>query len=1269
MPPTTRFFPFVSGLSQSVDDRMLDPGRPRAIENLVIEKKGRLRMRYDYDALQSSSSDANLRLYDLHVLSGKLLALSQFDGQDDTAPTNYIEGIHQYTGIAANAWVRLSQPALPPAARMRSIIYLALQVSTVTIMDVAAGNGIVGMMWLEDLAGAGVLSAQVLFVKAATGERIGTPFTVFTGANTFIRIVFLNGKFFMGGVNATTNAVKLTSYDPVTDTRVLLTDPLAAQANAINAFDMSMSHEGTTFWIAFGLANTTTGIRGYDNTGAQTYTAAGPAVLATAITILAEATNGTLRFNLLIRISATSAIDAYTYVPPATVPALSTPNMFTPDTTTRQPTMCMRTANNNHVMVAYQIGNNIQQRAFNDTTHALIAAADFLLFDSQLTSKMMSIRGQRFVGVTEVHSASPVTITNMLYQFTNLTVTGATDGRARPVAFGEPNFALAGTASSLEHIAHDVSTGLSYWGRLYIAEFIGGAGVKTLPIVSEIALVETSRRQSVQMGPDLYLTGGITMVIDGISAAESGGFMTPPRISNISTSGVGGSIPAGTYQIVAVFEMFNSQRERIQSVPSPVATAGPVAGATASITLSVSVPHTFWDASFLSSTRGPATGKPLVVFYRTKDIGAGNLTFYREKSVSIATASAGLITTTLVSADATLETGEVLYTQGARGSLSGPLPFEVCMPSVSIAASADRGLLGGLPDTSNIQESRPLFPAEPLEWSQSIAFFRATRGDVLAVARLDERRIVFTANEIFEVDGEGVDDNGVGTIGAPRRLPSDVGLFGGLLGWRSLVECQLGIMFQGLADQIYLLPRGGTTPQPIGIEVQDKLAAFPSITSAVYVSDDRTVRFTCNNSATAPTDSITLIYDLVHQMWITEGPYGAATVAGVAYQGRMTRLQGTLSVLQQRVSHPPAAIIANAWRSGTIHPFGLGQFGKVLNYQFYGEYRGDCSLKCIATYDDTTVETMRIAEVNAITIPDSSTAQNDTAFFGLFGPTTIAVGSPSSFKFTPNQMKCECVRVDFEVDVPFPNIIAGLSTQTGAGLKVNTINVSLSSLRAAGDRMVIIFMQASVGANPPTSAGWTQRNSATTSFSRTTTMERIFDGSEVSPVTFNWTGTACAMYAIGWLIRNSHASSAIEVFSSGTGVTPATTLFSSAFTPSWGLNENSLYLSALAIDTVPSLALTNTPASTARFRQRVQFAGAINADPDIDGLLAGTDRATRPVAFNASWSWPALSTAVAPLIAVRPNAAIPSEGLAYHYWAMDVEDAGKSALKSPLQMG
>src|SRR5690606_21023628 len=131
--------------------------------------------------------------------------------------------------------------------------------------------------------------------------------------------------------------------------------------------------------------------------------------------------------------------------------------------------------------------------------------------------------------------------------------------------------------------------------------------------------------------------------------------------------------------------------------------------------------------------------------------------------------------------------------------------------------------------------------------------------------------------------------------------------------------------FQGRADQIYLLPRGGGAPVAVGHAVEDKLALYPVITSATYLPNDQQARFTCNDSEGS--DGIVLIYDVTWREWFTEGPFGALIAAATKYQDRMVMLLGNV-VYQQRTAHPPAAFIQSAWRSSVVHPFGLGNLGR-----------------------------------------------------------------------------------------------------------------------------------------------------------------------------------------------------------------------------------------------------------------------------------------------------------------------------------------------------
>jgi hypothetical protein len=710
-----------------------------------------------------------------------------------------------------------------------------------------------------------------------------------------------------------------------------------------------------------------------------------------------------------------------------------------------------------------------------------------------------------------------------------------------------------------------------------------------------------------------------------------------------------------------VFEDFDANGNRVQSAPSDVFTVT-LTGAQNTITGVTVVGTHSMRIPYQNGTEFDMQSIPRCVLYRTRNNDDGNLTLYRDQSAIVSGTYLGnngetITFNNVILSDDALSANEVLYSQGERDAQSGNLPFISPEACGSIWPSADRLLSGAIPAASNIQESRNLIPGEQANWSDSIGFFRATRGRVLAVARLDERRIVWTDSEIFELDGEGVDDNGFGTIGAPRRLPSEVGLFGGDQGWQSMVEAAPGIFFRGTQTLIYLLPRGGVSPIAIGLDVQDTLSLFPNVTAAVYVQDDQTVRFTCNNSGN--TDSISLIFDLEHQTWLVEGPFGAATLAACSYQGRMVHLRSNI-VRQQRVSLTPLAFITNAWRSGVVHPFGLGQFGRVHNAQFYGEYEGDCALRAVFSFDEAAPETVT-CEVNALTLMDVNantlTGSNDLQSF------TIAAGAPFSFKAHPGQSRCESVTVDWEIDVPFPSVVA---LQNAAAANATAINISLPANRAIGDRVVIAFMTSNT-TTAVVAAGWTQRSATALAGDQTLTIvERILDGSEASPVAFTWT-TQTSCFSVLWSIRNSHPSAAIELLVNGSAAA-LTTVIAPTVTPSWGL-ANTLWLTGLALSNRVTAGVTNAVSFPSNFR-RIRSSSTISATPNLSGQLSGMDRALRATTLSpGTWVWTDATSEEAFTIAVRPHPTLASAGLNYHYWTMDVEGSGKSALKSPLQMG
>lgn len=1265
MSVSTKYFPFLMGLGQSTDDRLLEPGRPRAIENLAIRKRGRLGMRYDYDTLPMTTQLGGVvSFFDLASFGDRLLAFGEASGLYTPLAA---ADVYSFENRALYAWRSSGQfevPHLPLAGHLRNMGALSQRPLTITQYDLAAGNGLVCLVALEVDIFANTLISVHVFNPATDSTVLYEDIFVAASGGKFPRVVCTGTKFFIGYVDGTTP--KLWRYDPAVDTILTALPDPAAAGGAINCFDMSLAHTGGTFWMAYGRTGPLTRVHGFDVNGTETHDFAGPAVLANAITVLTEFTIGGVgRINLAVVVNGTNAVNMSTYLTATSALQTNTPAMYAGALS--QVAMAVNglqaspniTANYQRLILGIQ---SVTAEGFVSSTHVVVSpAGTFPYYNARLNSKSLTAKSRTIYGVflTEGLDGSG----------THLLMNQSYDNPFflyEPAATADRLTAALSSIFQLQNLAFDAATGLVYWGRLIVSQ----TGTSR-PIVSELPLAATDRRQTALLGDCLYISGGILSVYDGRALAEAG--FIDRSVCSTPTPTAGGSLDLlGVYQFVVVFEYYDAKGNRIQSPPSDVVT-GTLTAANRSLIVGATGSHSVRSDFDIVGTFGNVSRPPSIVLYRTKNNSGGNLTFYRDQAIPDTGVPGQQVQFTSTQSDLLLGANEILYTQGERGAQSGPLPFVAPEGCASLVASADRILSGGLASSSSVEESRPLLTGEETNWSDSIGFQRAVRGRVLAVARLDERRIIFTETELFEMDGPGLDDNGIGDIGAPRRLPSDVGLYGGRLGWRSMAECSLGIFFQGLADQIYLLPRGGVTPQAIGIDVQDLLAAFPTITSAVYMAADQTVRFTCNNVGL--TDSIQLLYDVTQEQWVTEGPYGVPTAAAAQYQGRLVTLQNNV-VRQQRAAHPPASVIANAWRSGTIHPFGLGQFGHILNYQFYGEYQGDCAIRAIATYDDTTVEILDTYEVNAVGASVALFQTNNRFFTGTGNATTqLTVGGPASFKFTPNQIKCESVRVDFEVSSPFPNVISQSGLITGAGVAATSIALTLPAFRAIGDRVVVVINLSNPGAGIVSAAGWTSRLfTAFGALHQVNVLERILDGSEASTVTFSWgIGTTAILNA--WTLRNSHPTASIELSTAvSSGVTSRNTV---ALTPSWGL-KNTRWLSSMAASSNPTnLAAPDFPAvpncvSQFLSQHRGTTQGATNVSANLDGALRTFDMAaavaTMP-SLSTPWLVDAATDMMALTIAIRPSDTVPSAGLVYHYWAMDVEDAGKSALKSPLQMG
>ena len=984
-------FAFNRGLHQENDDRLNEPGTPREVENLIRTKTGRLRPRHDYEtlAMTGQSGVSNIRLYDLAAFGTRLLGFGRCQVSTNV---NYAvdatADIFDLVEEPTHAWQRVPTGELGAGTRARFIGRVGRKPTSVDRIDVAAGGGRVCLVY-EVILRPDTGSARSVGVMVVNAEDDATLLVSGIFGVERPRVVFVNGTFFITAVDTADGSVNLYSYTPATDSALnTLTDPVPAGAS-IDAYDLSASVAASsganTFWIGVARSNTTTVLRGCDSSGAVTYSAAGPAVLGDMITVFHHDTGGTQRLHVCIVRDTSLDIDLYTYLPPATTPAVSSTNLLTPFNGLSQPGLTLDPASSSNIIITLTaISGTAQQilgRAVNFTTHALGNAMQMLNREfSDCNTKSILVKGRLFFAINTIEDVGFTT-----HALLRLTDTLNQDVY-RPVCVVDRFLGHELSRPHLPAIAYDSSTDLMYW-----AVSVEDEDRSASPKVVELRVCGTDRRQTVQLGDVLYIAGAIVQDFDGRTATEAGGFLTRPFISDVVSSASGGSVTnGGIYQFIAVSETRDSKQRRSQSAPSNLVEVT-LAGTAIDVTVQKSL--TMQDAQDADNfTPDESKTAPITTVYRTLDTNDGNGTFHFDISTLDprgARRSREILTST--QSDTNLSDNAILYTQGARGALSGPLEFVCPDPSITLAASADRILSGGLPEDSRIQESRPLFPGEQVQWSDTLGFYRDVRNRVLAVARLDERRIIFTAEELFECDGPGLDDNGLGEIGAPRRLPSDVGLYGGVLGWRSIVEISAGIIFQGLKNQLYLLPRGGVTPVPIGFPVEDKLLAYPVISGAVYMNEDQTVRFTCNNEA--GTESIVLLFNVRFAEWFTEGPYAFTIRAAARANGRFYLLTSNNEVLRQRTEDAPLTFVSYAWRGTPVHPFKPGMFGRFLAPWLYGTVRSDFRVRAVVTWDED---------------PNTTVAHEWVDVVGK------DMGSQFRFRFEFDQVKCESVQVDFE---------------------------------------------------------------------------------------------------------------------------------------------------------------------------------------------------------------------------------------------------------------
>lgn len=429
-------------------------------------------------------------------------------------------------------------------------------------------------------------------------------------------------------------------------------------------------------------------------------------------------------------------------------------------------------------------------------------------------------------------------------------------------------------------------------GNVYIASAYRDRepiGSEMIPLGFSLSKIDAADDlwRPARLGFGAFASAGAPFYCDGATALPYG-FIHAPCIQAL-TNGIGGSgsMAAGDYYYVAVYEWRDSCGLLHRSIPSPPkkATAVP---ATGSVTVKVActgLSSKQTEAAMVNETLG---GNPVkIALYRTEVGGTGP--FYRlthEPTDNVVTNDPTLASVTFLDtrADANISPNPnvswatPLNRQAQIYTAGGEL--EDVPPPASLTTLFHRGRLGVIS-----LDSRTVFFTKDFKQDTTVApgfnevLSLVFDNDKEALAALDEKWVVLGPDSIDVVEGDGPSDTGDQNTWTVHRVQADVGCSHA----KSVVTMPDGVAFYSSRGGIEILDRGLNVVW-IGKAVEDTLATYPVITSAVLVAEQHEVRWTCNKADGSA--GVVVAYDYVNKCWFTRkyndaSDTAAATVAFV----------------------------------------------------------------------------------------------------------------------------------------------------------------------------------------------------------------------------------------------------------------------------------------------------------------------------------------------------------------------------------------------------
>lgn len=547
------------------------------------------------------------------------------------------------------------------------------------------------------------------------------------------------------------------------------------------------------------------------------------------------------------------------------------------------------------------------------------------------------------------------------------------------------------------------------------------AGVYAQLGINLASAIFGAQPQSVEIGSNLNLTGGITWAYDGYQITEQNFFLYPESIKATASTSGGNMDVSETFYYAVTYEWSDNQGNIFRSAPSVPLVVPPKGGSsTGSVTLEIPTLRLTYKTDVKICVYRWCTSQQ--TFYQTI---ANYLT-----APTLNNPAVDYVTVVDTLADSSIVGNPILYTTGGVVENIGPPAFS------NLFLYDDRVWGISAEDPNLLWYSKQVIEATPVEMSDLFTMYVAPSlgaqgpsGDLQCGFPMDDKAILFKKASISYFNGSGPDNTGANSqYSQPILITSTLGCSNA----QSIVFMPNGLMFEFSSEagnQIWLLGRDLSTVY-IGAAVEE-LTKNATIQSAVNIPGTNQVRFTLSTG-------ITLMYDYYYQQWGTFT--GVPAVSSTLYQGLHTYLNASGLVFQESPEQyldgtvPVTMSFTTSW----LNIAGLQGYQRSYFFYLLGKYYSPHKLLVEVAYDynDAPVQGSLILPLNYSPAYGESNPYGQELLYG--GNSAV-----ENWRVFLSRQRCSSIQISMtEYFDP------SLGQPAGAGLTLSGLNLVVAAKKS-----------------------------------------------------------------------------------------------------------------------------------------------------------------------------------------------------------------------------